>query len=97
MNKKVILGVFLFVTVGIAFLFLPVGKWIESLRHTIEALGWIGPIVFGLVAQLTNSYRPAILALIFFFIVGSLILFFTDTKKAIHESGNLTPEEAGAK
>ncbi len=55
---------------------------------------WIGPIVFGLVAQLTNSYRPAILALIFFFIVGSLILFFTDTKKAIHESGNLTPEEA---
>lgn len=57
---------------------------------------WIGPIVFGLVAQLTNSYRPAILALIFFFIVGSLILLFTNTTRAIHEAGNLTPEEAEA-
>ena len=57
---------------------------------------WIGPIVFGLVAQLTDSYRPAILALIFFFIVGSLILLFTNTAKAIHDSGNLTPEEAVA-
>lgn len=54
---------------------------------------WIGPVVFGLVAQLTNSYRQAILALIFFFIVGSIILFFTDTDRAVHESGNLTPEE----
>lgn len=49
---------------------------------------WIGPIVFGLVAQLTNSYRPAILALIVFFIGGSIILFFTNTTRAIHEAGN---------
>ncbi|MGI8787812.1 MAG: MFS transporter [Pyrinomonadaceae bacterium] len=55
---------------------------------------WIGPVVFGLVAQTTNSYRQAILALIFFFIVGSIILFFTDTNRAIHEAGNQTPEEA---
>ncbi|MBA2493306.1 MAG: MFS transporter, partial [Acidobacteria bacterium] len=54
---------------------------------------WIGPVVFGFVAQMTNSYRPAILALIVFFVVGSLILFFTNTDKAIHEAGNLTPEE----
>jgi UMF1 family MFS transporter len=55
---------------------------------------WIGPIVFGFVAQMTNSYRPAILALIVFFIAGSVILFFTDTAKAIHEAGQHTPEEA---
>ncbi len=55
---------------------------------------WIGPIVFGLVASITNSYRQAILALIFFFIVGSIILFFTDTDKAIRDAGNRTPEEA---
>ena len=55
---------------------------------------WIGPIVFGLVAQLTDSYRPAILALIFFFISGSIILLFTDTARAIHDAGNVTPEEA---
>lgn len=56
---------------------------------------WIGPLVFGLVAQLTNSYRPAILALIVFFVVGSIILFFVNTGRAIHEAGNLTPNEAG--
>lgn len=49
---------------------------------------WIGPIVFGLVAQLTDSYRPAILALIVFFVVGSVILFMVDTEKAIREAGN---------
>ena len=54
---------------------------------------WLGPLVFGLIAQLTNSYRPAILALIAFFIVGSVILLFTDTARAIHEAGNVTPEE----
>ncbi|MEO6589606.1 MAG: MFS transporter, partial [Pyrinomonadaceae bacterium] len=57
---------------------------------------WIGPLVFGFVAQMTDSYRPAILALIVFFIVGCIILYFTDTAKAIHDAGNLTPEEAAA-
>lgn len=55
---------------------------------------WIGPIVFGLVAQLTDSYRPAILALIAFFIVGSILLFFNKTDQAIHEAGNVAPDEA---
>lgn len=54
---------------------------------------WIGPIVFGLVAQLTNSYRPAILALIVFFIGGSLILLFTNTRQAVLDAGN-TPSES---
>lgn len=51
---------------------------------------WIGPVVFGLVAQLTNSYRPAILALIVFFVAGMIILFFTNTDRAIIEAGNLS-------
>ncbi len=55
---------------------------------------WIGPIVFGFVAQMTDSYRPAILALIVFFVLGSIILAFTNTAQAIHEAGNMTPEEA---
>ncbi len=54
---------------------------------------WIGPIVFGFVAQMTNSYRPAILALIVFFIVGSIILFFTDTNRAVLEAGNSMSDE----
>ncbi|MBX7060606.1 MAG: MFS transporter [Pyrinomonadaceae bacterium] len=55
---------------------------------------WLGPIAFGLVAQMTNSYRPAILALIVFFLVGGILLLLTDTKRAIHEAGNLTSAEA---
>ena len=55
---------------------------------------WLGPVVFGLVAQLTNSYRPAILALMIFFIVGSVILLFTNTNKAIQDAGNHLPSEA---
>lgn len=54
---------------------------------------WIGPIVFGFVAQMTDSYRPAILALIVFFVVGSIILFFTDTNLAIREAGNIKSSE----
>ncbi len=55
---------------------------------------WIGPLVFGAVVATTNSYRHAMLSLIIFFITGMLILYFTDTTRAIHESGNLLPEEA---
>ncbi|HEX8888264.1 MAG TPA: MFS transporter [Pyrinomonadaceae bacterium] len=54
---------------------------------------WIGPLVFGIIVGATNSYRQAILSLIIFFIGGMVILFFTNTEKAIHESGNVLPEE----
>jgi len=57
---------------------------------------WIGPIVFGLVAQITDSYRPAILALIVFFVAGCAILFFVNVDHAIHEAGNETPAEREA-
>jgi UMF1 family MFS transporter len=56
---------------------------------------WIGPIVFAEVVAYTNSYRQAILSLIAFFVIGTIVLLVTDTAKAIHESGNLLPEEAG--
>ena len=55
---------------------------------------WMGPLVFSIVVAHTGSYRQALLSLIFFFVVGMLILFFTDTDKAVHEAGNFLPEEA---
>jgi MFS transporter, UMF1 family len=55
---------------------------------------WLGPLVFGVVVAATNSYRQAMLSLIIFFVGGAMILYFTDTDKAIHEAGNLLPEEA---
>jgi UMF1 family MFS transporter len=55
---------------------------------------WLGPIVFAEVVAYTGSYRQAILSLIAFFVIGTVILLLTDTAQAIHDSGNLLPEEA---
>ncbi len=59
-----------------------------------KGTSWIGNLVFAVVVGTTGSYRQAILALIVFFVAGMLILLFTNTTRAIHEAGNLTPEEA---
>lgn len=59
-----------------------------------KGTSWLGNMVFAIVIATTGSYRQAILCLIFFFAIGIIILLFTDTAKAIHEAGNLTPEEA---
>ncbi len=53
---------------------------------------WLGTLVFGLVHQWTDSYRPAIFALILFFVVGMVLLARVDPKKGIAEAGNVVPE-----
>jgi MFS transporter, UMF1 family len=55
---------------------------------------WLGPFLFAVVVAATNSYRQALLSIIILFVVGTLILYFTNTDKAVHEAGNLLPEEA---
>jgi MFS transporter, UMF1 family len=59
-----------------------------------KGTSWMGQLLFVVIVGATGSYRNAILGLIVFFVVGSVILLFTDTRRAIHEAGNLTPEEA---
>ena len=59
-----------------------------------KGTSWMGQLMFTIIVGATGSFRYAILGLIVFFIVGSVILLFTDTDRAIHEAGNLTPEEA---
>ncbi len=61
-----------------------------------KGTSWMGPLMFAIIVDATGSFRSAILGLIVFFVVGSVILLFTDTNRAIHEAGNLTPEEASA-
>jgi UMF1 family MFS transporter len=62
-----------------------------------KGTSWMGTLLFTIIVGATGSFRHAILGLMVFFIVGSLILLFTDTTRAIHEAGNLTPEEAAGK
>ncbi len=76
---------------------IPPGKEAEFFSiYEISERGtsWIGPLLFGLVNQWLGSLRPAILSLIFFFVVGSLLLaFLVDVPRAIAESG----QRAGGK
>lgn len=46
---------------------------------------WIGPLLFGLANQVFGSLRPAILSLIFFFIMGLILLPFVNVKKAVED------------
>jgi UMF1 family MFS transporter len=62
-----------------------------------KGTSWMGQLMFTIIVGATGSFRQAILGLIVFFVVGTLILLFTDTTRAIHEAGNLTPEEAASK
>jgi UMF1 family MFS transporter len=59
-----------------------------------KGTSWMGTLLFTIIVGATGSFRQAILGLMVFFIVGSLILLVTDTTKAIHDAGNKTPEEA---
>ncbi|MFC0625554.1 MFS transporter [Kribbella deserti] len=52
---------------------------------------WLGTLVFGLVHQLTGSYRPAIVALGLFFVVGLILLSRVDMRRGIREAGNIQP------
>lgn len=54
---------------------------------------WMGPLLFSIVIARTGSYRQALLSLIVFFVIGLLVLVFTDTEKGVHEAGHRMPEE----
>ena len=47
---------------------------------------WMGPLLFSIVIARTGSYRLALLSLIFFFVVGLIVLWTTDTDKGIKEA-----------
>lgn len=65
---------------------IPIGKEAEyySFYEVSErGTSWIGPLLFGVINQAFGSLRPALLALIFFFIAGLVILPFVNVKKAV--------------
>ncbi|MCX6401089.1 MAG: MFS transporter [Propionibacteriales bacterium] len=75
-------------------LFIPKGKEAEyfSLYHAMDrGTSWLGTLTFGLVYQLSGSYRPAVFALIAFFVIGGLLLLRVDTERGIREAGNTPP------
>jgi UMF1 family MFS transporter len=53
---------------------------------------WLGPFLFALTYQLTESYRSAIFSLVFFFVAGGALLATLDLRRAIVAVGNIPPE-----
>ena len=73
---------------------IPRGREAEyfSLYQACErGTSWLGTLVFGVVHQVTHSYRPAIFALILFFAVGMVLLQRVDPRRGIREAGNEVP------
>jgi len=63
-----------------------------SFYHAVDrGTSWFGTLVFGVTYQLTDSYRPAVFALIVFFVLGGLILLRVDTARGIAQAGNTAP------
>jgi UMF1 family MFS transporter len=76
---------------------IPAGKQAEyySFYEVSErGTSWIGPLLFGLVNQVFGSLRPAILSLIFFFILGLIILPFVNIPKAMEDVKKFEAKEA---
>ena len=80
-------------------LLIPRGKEAEffSFYHLMDrGTSWFGTLTFGIVVQLTDSFRPAIFALIFFFVLGALLLLRVDTERGIRDAGNALPRPSAA-
>ncbi len=76
-------------------LMIPKGQETEyfSLYEISErGTSWMGPLLFGLAIQMTDSYRVAVLSVGVFFIAGLILLPLVNVRKAIAEAGNEAPE-----
>ncbi|MFI9153142.1 MFS transporter [Streptomyces sp. NPDC053367] len=58
-----------------------------------RGMSWLGPLLFGLTFQLTGSYRDAIISLVAFFVLGSVLLARVPVRRAIGDAGNPVPEK----
>lgn len=65
-----------------------------SLYQAMErGTSWLGTLTFGVVYQFTHSYRSAIVALIFFFVVGGVLLSRVKFREGIEAAGNQVPQK----
>lgn len=65
--------------------------WFSLYQATQQGTSWLATLVFGLVHQLTGSYRPALGALLAFFVAATVLLVRTDLRRAIADAGNPQP------
>jgi MFS transporter, UMF1 family len=68
------------------------GEYFALYNACERGTSWFGTLLFGVVFQITGSYRPAIVALIIFFILGAFFLLRLDPQRGIREAGNAVPQ-----
>ncbi|MET9484060.1 MFS transporter [Streptomyces sp. NPDC006638] len=66
-------------------------EYFSAYEMSDRGLSWLGPLVFGLAYQLTGSYRDAIISLVVFFVVGSVLLARVPVGRATAAAGNPVP------
>lgn len=67
-------------------------EYFSAYEMSDRGLSWLGPLVFGLGYQLTGSYRDAILSLVLFFVLGSVLLARVPVRAAVAAAGNPVPD-----
>jgi UMF1 family MFS transporter len=67
------------------------GEYFALYNACERGTSWFGTLLFGVVFQITGSYRPAIVSLIIFFVLGAIFLLRLDPQRGIREAGNAVP------
>jgi UMF1 family MFS transporter len=67
------------------------GEYFGFYEISDKGTSWLGPLLFGLVFQLTDSYRYGIISLVIFFLVGAILLAMVPIRRAIVAAGNTPP------
>jgi UMF1 family MFS transporter len=67
------------------------GEYYGFYEISDKGTSWLGPLAFGLVYQLTNSYRIGIVSLVVFFVAGGILLATVPIRRAIVAAGNTPP------
>jgi UMF1 family MFS transporter len=68
------------------------GEYYGFYEISDKGTSWLGPLFFGLIFQLTNSYRAGIISLMVFFLIGGVLLAFVPLRRAITAVGNTPPK-----
>jgi UMF1 family MFS transporter len=66
-------------------------EYFSLYQATERGTSWFGTLLFGVVFQLTDSYRYAIVALVVFFVLGGGLLARVDMRAGIVAAGNEVP------
>ncbi|MEU4238376.1 MFS transporter [Actinoplanes sp. NPDC026619] len=68
------------------------GEYYGFYEISDKGTSWLGPLLFGVVFQLSNSYRSGIISLVVFFLVGGVLLALVPMRRGIIAAGNTPPK-----